>query len=126
MMNKLIFFVDDDRVILNLLEYIFLSRGEYNVKSFQSGEKCIESMDHNPDLIVLDHNLSSDGSDNMNGIQTLEKIREVNEDVPVVILTGFGSEELLGQFMQKGAQRFLTKDDFFIDSLIQIIEEMLG
>ena len=123
-MNKLIFFVDDDKMIINLLEYTFHSRQQYEVKSFHSGEDCLAAMSQNPDLIVLDHILDGD-ENSMNGMETLEKIKEINNDLPVIVLTGFGNDELLAKFMEKGAARFLTKDDYFIDSLIETIGEVL-
>ena len=39
----------------------------------------------------------------------------------MVILTGQGDDTLLTEFMENGANRYLTKDDFFIDSLIETI-----
>lgn len=124
-MNKLIFFVDDDKMIINLLEYTFQSREQYDVKSFHSGEDCLDAMNLNPDLIVLDHILEGDGVTNLDGMGTLEKIKEINKDIPVIVLTGYGNDELLAEFMEKGAVRFLTKDDYFIDSLIETIQEVL-
>ena len=124
-MSKLIFFVDDDKMIINLLEYTFQSRGEYHVKSFESGEECLSALAEKPDLVVLDHKLSQGGDDKMDGIDTLVEIKKVNETVPIVILTGYGTEELSQQFIQKGANRFLTKDDYFIDSLIDTVKEIL-
>ncbi len=124
-MSKLIFFVDDDKMIINLLEYTFQSREQYDVKSFHTGEECLESLDANPDLIVLDHILAGKDEGSMNGMETLEKIKTINKDVPVIVLTGYGNDELLAEFMEKGAARFLTKDDYFIDSLIDTIGEVL-
>lgn len=124
-MSKLIYFVDDDKMIINLLEYTFQSRGEYNVKSFESGEECLKALDQQPDLVVLDHKLSNGGDDKMDGIETLEKIKGITTEVPIVILTGYGSEELSQEFIKKGADRFLTKDDYFIDSLIAVVKEIL-
>lgn len=124
-MNKLIFFVDDDKMIINLLEYTFQSREQYDVKSFNTGEECLKSLDRNPDLIVLDHILAGGEDNSINGMETLEKIKAINKEVPVIILTGHASDELLAEFMDKGASRFLTKDDYFIDSLIETIGEVL-
>ncbi len=124
-MKKLIFFVDDDKMILNLLEYTFQSREQYDVRSFHSGEEVLGALDAKPDLIVLDHILAGGEETSMNGMETLEKIKEINDDVPVVILTGHASDELLAEFMNKGATRFLTKDDYFIDSLIETIGDVL-
>ncbi|MCF8224685.1 MAG: response regulator [Bacteroidales bacterium] len=124
-MSKLIFFVDDDKMIINLLEYTFQSRQQYDVKAFESGEDCLNSIDLNPDLIVLDHNLSTDDDSKMNGLQTLEKIKSIKSDLPVIMLTAYGTEELLRKSLEIGAVRFLTKDDYFIDTLIQMIDEVL-
>ena len=124
-MGRLIFFIDDDKVILNLLEYTFQSRQDYNVVCFPSGEDCLENLHLNPSLIVLDHILEGIDDASLNGLETLMEIRKIDQDIPVVILTGQGDDQLLSEFMDKGANRYLTKDDFFIDSLVETIEQML-
>ena len=124
-MSKLIFFIDDDKMILNLLEYTFQSRQDYDVICYQTGEECLENITQKPSLIVLDHVLAGMGDNTLNGMETLMEIRKVDKDVPVVILTGQGDESLLTKFMEAGASRYLTKDDFFIDSLIETIQQVL-
>jgi len=124
-MGKLIFFVDDDKMIINLLEYTFQSRQKYTVKSFSSGEDCIDSLDDMPDLIVLDHILTGPGHDGMDGLETFIEIRKRNEEIPVIVLTGHADDKLLSTFMDAGVERFLTKDDFFVDSLIESIDQIL-
>jgi DNA-binding response OmpR family regulator len=125
-MGRLIFFIDDDKVILNLLEYTFQSRRDYDVICYKTGEECLENLHQGPNLIVLDHILESGGEDSLNGLETLKEIRKVNKEVPVVILTGQGDEQLLSEFMENGADKYLTKDDYFINSLIETIEQALG
>ncbi len=125
-MSKLIFIVDDDRMILNLLEYTFHNRQQYDVKSFDSGEDCVQALELKPDLIVLDHQLAGVGEKKMNGIETLEKIRDYDGDIPVIVLTGHGTDELYHRFIKKGAKRFLTKDDYFINSLIDTIKDLIN
>jgi len=124
-MHRLIFFIDDDKVILNLLEYTFQSRHDYKVVCFQTGEECLENLHRNPRLIVLDHVLAGVGEDKLSGLETLKEIRKVNNKVPVVILTGQGDDALLTEFMENGADRYLTKDDYFIDSLIETIQQVI-
>ena len=125
-MNKTIFFVDDDKMILNLLEYTFQSRQDYQVITFRTGEDCLKNLQQDPSLIVLDHILSGPGEEKLSGLETLREIRKVNKEVPIVILTGQGDDALLSEFMENGANRYLTKDDFFIDSLIETIQQMLN
>ncbi len=125
-MSRPIFFIDDDKVILNLMEFTFQSRHDYEVICYHTGEECLENLHLNPRLIVLDHILSGAGEDKLNGLDTLKEIRKVNKDIPVVILTGQGDDTLLTEFMENGANRYLTKDDFFIDSLMETIQQMLS
>ncbi|MFZ5938955.1 MAG: response regulator [Bacteroidota bacterium] len=125
-MGKLIFFVDDDRMIINLLEYTFQSRQKYTVRSFSSGEACLEHLNERPDLIVLDHVLSGPGHDGMDGLETLLEIRKTDKKIPVIVLTGHGDDKLLSRFMDAGVKRFLTKDDFFVDSLMESIDQLLN
>lgn len=125
-MSKLIFFVDDDKMIINLLEYTFHSQSQYNVKSFVSGEDCVDAMNEHPDLVVLDHQLSRTDASKMDGIDTLKKIRKISPDIPVIVLTAHGSDDLYKRFIDAGASRFLTKDDYFIDLLIDSVSEVLN
>lgn len=124
-MSKKIFFVDDDKMILNLLEYTFQSRQDYEVVTFQTGEECMKNLEQEPKLIVLDHILSGPGQECLSGLETLIEIRKIDPAVPVVILTGQGDDALLSEFMENGANRYLTKDDFFIDSLIETIQQVI-
>jgi len=124
-MSRPIFFIDDDNVIRHLMEFTFQSRSDYEVRCFPTGEECLENLWLNPRLIVLDHILAGTGEKRLNGLDTLKEIRKVNAEVPVVILTGQGDDSLLEEFLENGANRYLTKDDFFIDSLIETLQEML-
>jgi two-component system OmpR family response regulator len=124
-MSRPIFFIDDDTVILNLMEFTFQKRHDYEVVCFRTGEECLENLDQNPRLIVLDHILAGAGENKLNGLDTLKEIRKINTDIPVIILTGQGDDTLLTEFMENGANRYLTKDDYFIDSLIETIQQMI-
>lgn len=123
MSNKLIFFVDDDRMMLNLMEYTFKCKDGYDVKSYFSGEECVENLNLNPNLIVLDYILGDDNSKTMSGLDTLKRITEQNNDIPVIILSREKNEDLIKKFLKYGAKRYVIKDDFFIDTLIDTIDE---
>ncbi|NBC82755.1 MAG: response regulator [Bacteroidetes bacterium] len=122
MSEKLIFFVDDDKMMLNLMEYTFSSRQGFAVKSFQSGEDCIKHLDEKPTVIVLDFILNSMVPENMSGMETLKHIKTAAGDIPVIILSKQKDEETISEFMNLGAEKYVTKDDYFIDTLIDTIE----
>lgn len=121
MVNKLIFFVDDDKMILNLLEYTFKSRQGIDVKTFFSGEECLQSMHLKPDLIVLDH-LFPENKGQMSGMETLKKLKETDKKVTVIVLSAQQDEKLIPEFLKNGAKKYISKDDYFIDDLIESIE----
>ncbi len=123
MSKKLIFFVDDDRMMLNLMEYTFKCKDGYDVKSYFSGEECIDNLKLKPSLIVLDYILGEDDSKVMSGLDTLKKINEQDNKIPVIILSREKNENLIQKFIEYGAKRYVIKDDFFIDTLIETIDE---
>lgn len=123
MANKLIFFVDDDKMVLNLMEYTFKCKDGFEVKSYLSGEECIDNLSLNPQLIVLDYILGDEGSNSMSGLDTLKKITRQNNDIPVIILSREKNNSLIEEFIKHGAKRYIIKDDFFIDTLIETIDE---
>ena len=121
-MNKLIFFVDDDKMMLNLMEYTFNCREGFSVKSYFSGEECVNNLSLNPDIIVLDYILGEADSTTMSGLETMKKIHNVNEKIPVVILSREKDEGLIDEFIKLGAKKYVVKDDYFIDTLVETIE----
>ncbi len=123
MNNKLIFFVDDDKMMLNLMEYTFNYRDGFNVKSYFSGEECVDNLGLNPDIIVLDYILGEADSNAMSGLETMKKIHDINDNIPVVILSREKDEGLIDEFIKLGAKKYVVKDDFFIDTLVETIED---
>ncbi|KKK60650.1 hypothetical protein LCGC14_3022250, partial [marine sediment metagenome] len=115
MENKLVFFVDDDKMILNLLEYTFKSRSGIQVKTFFSGEECLENMHLKPDLVVLDH-LFPDDTGQLNGLDVIKKMREANKTVSIIVLSSQQDENLIPEFLKVGAKQYISKDDYFIDA----------
>ena len=125
MSNKLVFFVDDDKLILNLLEYTFKSRDGIQVKTFFSGEECLEHMPLKPDLVVVDHMVMGEKGQ-MNGLQVVRKIREMDKEATILVLSSQEDESIIEDFIQSGAKQYISKDDYFIDTLIETIEAEVG
>ncbi|HEX3009606.1 MAG TPA: response regulator [Bacteroidales bacterium] len=126
MKPKLIFVVDDDRIIQNLLEYTFNSREGYDVMVFPCGEECIQCLNLKPDVIVLDHLFLRGEDVVMNGLDVLQAIRKKNKKVPVIILSNQPSQDLIDDFYKKGANGYIAKENYFVDTLIESIEEILA
>lgn len=126
MEEKLIFIVDDDKVILNLLEYTFKSLVGFEVRTFNSGEDCIQNMGLKPDLVVLDHMFYLQGNDFMSGLETLKELRKIDKDIPVIILSSQEDKLLIREFIQNGASKYIPKEDYFIDTLVESVEKVIA
>jgi DNA-binding NtrC family response regulator len=123
--NKLVFFVDDDKMILNLLEYTFKSRAGIQVRTFFSGEECLKHMHLKPNLIVLDH-LFPEDQGHMSGLEILKKLKAIDKDCTVIVLSSQQDQTLIPEFMKNGAKKYISKDDYFVDELIASIENEVG
>ena len=73
-----IFLVDDDALFLKSLEIDFLNHADFKIETFPTGEACLKSLSQNPDVIILDYQLDGIDPTAMNGIETLNKIKEIN------------------------------------------------
>ena len=121
-MKKLIFFVDDDKMILNLLEYTLNNREDYNIRTFQRGEDCLKEIDLNPELIVLDHYFEETSEKFQTGLDILKEVKNVAPQIPVIILSNHEDEDLMKEYIKNGANRFIAKNDFFIDTLMEAFD----
>ena len=125
MKNKIkIFLVDDDAVYLRLLEIQFLEHGDYDIESFTSGEECLNNLTKEPDLIVLDYLLDGVDRDAMNGIKVLDKIKEFNAEIPVVILSAQDKIDVAINCMHHAAFDYVVKSETAFMRLLKIINSI--
>ncbi|MBN1181008.1 MAG: response regulator [Bacteroidales bacterium] len=126
MSEKLIFFVDDDKMIINLLEYTIKPKIIHTVKTFSSGEECLANLELNPDLIILDHILSTTDKAALTGMDTLKEIIKKKPNIPIIMLSGQEDKSLISKFIQNGAKKYIQKNEFFIDSLLEEIQKEIS
>ena len=103
--RKRVLVVDDDGLMLRNTKKLL--EGTYDVSIANSGLKVLTSLEKNrADLILLDYEMPE-----CNGAQTLELIRESEEyaDIPVVFLTGLGSEQNIRTILSLKPAGYLMK-----------------
>ncbi len=107
--------VDDDQNILKVIR-MRLEAQEYDVTTATTPEQAVESAKQDVfDLALLDLKLS--GKD---GIGLMEDLHQINPDMPVLILTAYGTIKSAVEAMRKGAYSYLTKPFDYQDLLLQI------
>ncbi|MDD3723218.1 MAG: response regulator [Lutibacter sp.] len=116
-----LFLVDDDAVYLKLMEIEFLNHGDFDIETYPTGELCIENLSHNPDVIILDYYLDSINKDAMNGIETLDKIKAINPDIPVIMLSSQDKIDIAISCMHHGAFDYVVKSETAFMRLQKII-----
>ncbi len=123
MKNKKIklFLVDDDAVFLKLLEIEFQQFEEFVVETFSTGELCVEKLSDKPDVIILDYQLDGVDKMAMNGIQTLDKIKAFNPEIPVVMLSSQDKIEVAVDCMHHRALDYVVKSETAFLRLQKII-----
>ena len=104
-----LFLVDDDVDFLKLLKIQLLQQHDIIIETFATGELCIEHLSNNPDIIIMDYNLDSVDKNAMNGIATLDKIKAVNADIPVVVLSAQDEIEIAITCMSHKAFDYVIK-----------------
>jgi len=120
--NKIkLFLVDDDALFLKSLEIEFLDHADFEIETFATGELCVADLSHNPDLIILDYMLDEIVEKSMNGIETLDKIKAINPDIPVVMLSGQDKIEVAINCMHHKAFDYVVKSETAFFRLQKII-----
>ena len=111
-----ILIVDDDKKLCEVLEDIFAKEETLKIISVHNGIKAIEKIkEHKFDLILTD--LKMPGT---NGIEVLKAAKEVDENIHVIIITGFASLETAMEAIKKGAYDYITKP-FKLDEIKIVI-----
>jgi two-component system OmpR family response regulator len=116
-----LFLVDDDAVFLKLLEIDFLQRADFIIETFATGELCIANLSHDPDVIILDYYLDGIDATAMNGMETLDKIKAYNQDIPVVMLSSQDKIEVAVECMHHRAFDYVVKSETAFVRLQRII-----
>ncbi|EIA07190.1 response regulator [Flavobacterium frigoris] len=107
-----IFLVDDDAVFLKSLEIEFIHNTEYIVETFATGELCLAKVAKiKPDVIILDYQLDGIDKEAMNGIQTLDKIKEFDPEIPVIMLSSQDKIEVAVSCMHHKAFDYVVKSE---------------
>lgn len=106
-----LFLVDDDALFLKSLEIEFLQHGDFEIETFATGEVCLENLSQGPDVIILDYHLDGTDKNAMNGMETLDKIKAVNPDIPVVMLSSQDKIEVAINCMHHKAFDYVVKSE---------------
>lgn len=113
-MGKLLI-VDDDQNLLDLLQMRLESEGHEVIATAREEEAIQAAKNQIFDLSIVDLQLA-----HLNGISLMNDLHLIQPEMPVIILTGYGSIESAVEAMKKGAFNYLTKPFEPEDLLLQV------
>jgi DNA-binding NtrC family response regulator len=97
--------VDDEPDMLKLLSMIVREKTQHQIVTTNNPLEAIEIVKQGSiDMVIAD--LKMPGLD---GSELLDAVREVNKDIPVVIITAFATEEAAAETLEKGGFDFIIK-----------------
>ena len=119
-MSERILAVDDEPDMLKLISMIIREKTQYEIVTTNNPVEAVQIVKQGKfDLVIAD--LKMPGLD---GVNLIKAVREFDEDVPIIILTAYGTVESATEAMQKGAFDFLTKP-FRKEQILFTIEKAL-
>lgn len=96
--------VDDQAGVRRFLSEAFTAEG-YNVETASSGIEAIKKASAKlPSLILLDVKMPV-----MSGLETLEGLRQIDPDIPVVMMTAYGELDIIAEAKKRGVKCYINK-----------------
>jgi|TARA_B110000093_G_scaffold16193_1_gene14977 DNA-binding NtrC family response regulator len=114
-----IFIVEDDTFYAGLLKNEIVKNRLGEVESYSTGESFMNNLFKMPDIVLLDHNLGS-----MQGVEILKKIKSLNPNIQVIILSAQDKMKVAITSLKFGAYDYVEKNDFAFDRIKALIKSI--
>jgi len=107
-----IFVVEDDPWYGKILEYQLSQNPDHQVTLYTTGKDCVKNLSQKPDLVSIDYSLPD-----IDGVGLLKAIKDYNNTIPVVVISGQEDVNTALTLLKKGASDYFIKDDSTIELL---------
>ena len=118
-MTSIVFIIDDDASVRKSLSLLFDAHG-YVVETYSSAEEYLEREVHNgTGCLILDINLEG-----KSGMALQEELKRIEQQLPIIFITGNGNVQMSVETIRKGAINFLEKP-FEEEELLNSVSEAI-
>ncbi len=119
MHNKHVHFIDDDPTAGDLFRR-FVRDKDYTLHVFKKPLEALQHIrDHGSDLVITDLSMPD-----MSGLELLESIRQTDIELPIIMITGFSTEDNAIRALRLGATDFIKKP-YDAETLLQQVDDVL-
>lgn len=114
------FVVEDDIFCYSIYEQHLKNADFTNIHFFQNGEDCLENLHLKPDIVFLDHNM-----DELTGFEVLKKIKRINPNIYVVMISGQEDIQVAVEALKYGAFDYIIKNNSTCNRILETIDRIL-
>ncbi|MBC8316664.1 MAG: sigma-54-dependent Fis family transcriptional regulator [Desulfobulbaceae bacterium] len=112
--------VDDEPDMLTMLQLVLKRQCDCQVVLAQSGKNALQKLkEYKPDVVITDIKMPD-----MDGLALLKRIRDIDDTISIIIMTGYGTVEMAVEALKEGAYDFLEKP-FNKDHIVRTIHHCL-
>jgi len=114
--------IDDEIEFLDMLSRFLNRNPNFSVQTFSNPVSALSSINNNTkyDLVLLDIMMPQ-----MNGLDVLEKLKEINSDQKVIMMTAYSTLDKVLKSHKIGATNYVMKPFSSLDSLEKKVIEVL-
>lgn len=116
-----IFVVEDDDWYRRLLVHNLSLNPDYDIHAFGSGKECLDRIGETPDVVTLDYRLPD-----MKGIEVLKQIKEINEDIQVILISEQDDIGVVVELLKEGAYDYIVKSRDIKERLLNTVNNIRG
>jgi two-component system, NtrC family, response regulator AtoC len=114
-----IFVVEDNEWYNRLLVHNLGLNPDYEAISFLNGKDCLMNLSENPDIITLDYRLPD-----MTGFEVLRKVKQMNEDIEVILISEQDEIEVVVELLKHGAYDYIVKSNDIKERLLNAVNNL--
>jgi DNA-binding NtrC family response regulator len=118
--NLLIFIVDDDLFCRELYQKHLRNIGFENILVFENGQSCLDSLYLQPDVMFIDYNMTP-----YNGLELMEKVRVLNPDVHVLLISGQKDIRIALEALRGGAFDYIIKGERDLEMISNVTNRLM-
>ena len=115
-----IFIVEDDHFLGSLIKKTLEKLDNCEVTHFMAPEDCLSNLHLNPDIISIDYMLPG-----MNGIELMQKIKNYNENIQCVMVSGQEKIDVVIETYRQGASDYIIKNDNALVNLENSVKSLV-
>lgn len=113
--------IDDEEYVLRMVKRALEGQGfdTLTSKGAKDGLNLFRQHHHNLKVVLLDLTMP-----HMNGVDVFRQIRQLNQETPIILMSGYNEKRATAQFVGKGLAGFIQKP-FVVDDLIETLRQAL-